>query len=299
MIKKGRLISREARIETTTLCNAACTICPREKLSRARETMPFLHFCKLADEVKRLGAEMVALFGYGEPLLDPRIADKIRVCTDLGMKTTITTNASLLTPKKRDALFDAGLTEIRFSCHGIGKNYEDVHRKLLWDVVLTNILNFIDANCTVVTNVSVIPLHDEIIDEIKGFWLPLVDHLEIWKPHNWTDGRTFRDLERKKRTCGRPFSGPIQINADGKMMVCCFDYNARLMIGSTHHDTIRDILEGDELGYIQAKHADGNLAGLVCETCDQLNEEQSSPLLFSNRDLELGKTSTFKVKIGD
>ena len=299
MIRNGKLVSPEVRIETTNLCNARCTICPREKMTRPKRTMDFDTFRELAIQCKDLGAEMATLFGYGEPLVDKGIYQKIAFCNGLGLKTTITTNASLMDDLKGEMLLDAGLTEIRFSVHGFGKDYEEVHG-LDWDETIDNIDAFL-AICgnECVTNVSVIPLHDEPLAEIRDFWEKRVDYLEIWRPHNWTDGRAFREVKRRKKTCGRPFNGPIQINADGKMMVCCFDYDGKLTIGDTNENSIQQILEGDELRYIQDKHMEGNLFGLLCESCDQLNIEDVSPLLYSNRDFELGKTSTFKTKIGE
>ena len=45
------------------------------------------------------------------------------------------------------------------------------------------------------------------------------------------------------------------------------------------------------------KHRFGNLLGLPCLSCDQLNIEAQSPLLYSNRDpdMEINKTSTAKI----
>jgi hypothetical protein len=151
------------------------------------------------------------------------------------------------------------------------------------------------------THVSVIPMHSENIDAIKEFWLGMVDYLEIWRPHNWVYGKNYRRNNRRKSTCGRPFSGPVQINADGKMMVCCFDYNAEMTVGDTYESTIEDILKGDKFNKIVKKHALGDLIGLPCEKCDQLNEytEEDYPLLYSNRDKEkkINVTSSTKFEL--
>jgi hypothetical protein len=84
------------------------------------------------------------------------------------------------------------------------------------------------------------------------------------------------------------------------MMVCCFDFDSQLTIGDTYKDSIKDILLGTPMQIIQAAHSDGDLGGLICSGCDQLNEEEESPLLYSNRDKELrvGRTSVTKFKLG-
>jgi len=136
---------------------------------------------------------------------------------------------------------------------------------------------------------------DESIDDIRRFWEPNVNWLEVWRPHGWAGGRDYRDLNPKKKTCGRPFRGPVQINADGKMMVCCFDFDARLIVGDTYKKTIKEILKDKPFIRIREKHESGDLSGLICQTCDQLNEGEDV-LLYSNRDpdKQLGCTSSTK-----
>ena len=272
-------------------------------MTRPQVIMPNEHFFMLVDEAKMLGADTISVFGYGEPLLDRDICDKIEYCTRQGMRTFITTNGSLLDIGTTYGLFEAGLSHIRFSVHGIfAKDYEAVHH-LPFTETLRNIFNFIVLNrkrnerkCE--TSISTIPMAGESIEDIRAMWEPHVNFLEIWKPHNWTDGRNFRKVIRRKQTCGRPFNGPVQINADGKMMVCCFDYDAKLTVGDTYENTIEEILRSDSFEHIRACHKSGNLEGLICDVCDQLNEGDT-PLLYSNRDPEmnLNTTSTTKVKI--
>ena len=74
-----------------------------------------------------------------------------------------------------------------------------------------------------------------------------------------------------------------------------------MTIGDTYKDSVESILFGYELEKIKYKHDIGDLTGLPCEVCDQLNEydEENSPLLYSNRDpnKEIGVTSTLKEKL--
>jgi len=42
---KSKLEHPEVRIETTNHCNAACVMCPREKMTRPKTTMSIDHFC--------------------------------------------------------------------------------------------------------------------------------------------------------------------------------------------------------------------------------------------------------------
>lgn len=299
-----RLKNPEVRIETTSKCNANCTICPREQIKRRKVVMPNDHFRELVDQANSMGAQLISVFGYGEPLTDSGLAKKVKYCTFRGLDTFITTNASLLDVDKIFNLLEAGLTHIRFSVHGIwSKDYEKVHRGLDFTHTLRNIFNFIVVNndrykhkCKV--SMSVIPMHDEALEHIIWFWEPHVDWLEVWKPHGWAGAKKFRNItEKRKKTCGRPAKGPVQINADGKMMVCCFDSSAKMTVGDTYKESIENILKGEKFDIIRKIHNDWgiNESALPCRNCDQLNIGDD-PLLYSNRDKKLleGRTSSSK-----
>jgi radical SAM protein with 4Fe4S-binding SPASM domain len=262
------------------------------------------HFNSLVDQAKELGADTISVFGYGEPLLDLGIINKVAYCTKLGLDTFITTNASLLQVDMATMLLRAGLKKIRFSCHGVYKNYDKVHKPLRFEDTIRNITNFISKNrvkfhsqCR--TAMSVIPMHGESVEEIRKFWDNAMDELEIWRPHNWTDGKGFRDLTKKrKKTCGRPYKGPVQINSDGNMMVCCFDYDAKMTVGNTHTSTIEEILKSDRFRFVRKCHDNGTLGNLPCSTCDQLNIGDD-PLLYSSVDkaCSIGRTSSTKFNL--
>lgn len=285
------LLNPELRIENTNLCNAKCVICPREKMTRKLEVMPTEHFENLVKQACSLGTEMISIFGYGEPLMDSEIVDKLKLARNF--TTFITTNASLLTTDLSIKLLNAGLNKIRFSVHGWDKNYEKVHG-LNYETTKHNIENFVRINKNCHVSYSVIPMFGESVEEIKDMYQGC--ELEIWKPHNWTDGRAFRGARQRKLTCGRPFNGPVQINADGKIMVCCFDYDGKMIVGDTYKDSIEDIVKGDRFNAIREAHREGNLKGLPCETCDQLNIGDN-PLLYSTIEQGIGKTSSIKFKL--
>lgn len=298
-----KLINPEVRIENTNRCNARCQICPREKMTRKLCTMEMDHFQNLVDQSVLLGADTISIFGYGEPLIDKAISDKVRYCAQKGLSTFLTTNAALLTDECAKQLIDSGLSHIRFSVHGFRENYNKVHRGLSWNRTRKNIFNFVNQNSSTKTSISVIPTNGEPIYRIRAYWESVVDYLEIWRPHNWAGGRSYRGLTvmKRKKTCGRPANGPLQIQANGKMIVCCFDYDGLLEIGDTYKNSIAEILDGKLLKYYKRCHETNLVDHLICGKCDQLNIETESPLLYSNRDetREAGKTSSTKFKLGE
>lgn len=301
-----KLINPEVRIENTNLCNADCTICSHNSMKRPKGTMETAFFEKLVRQAKDLGAKTISPFGFGEPLIDKNLEGKIAICDELGLYTFITTNGSLCTWDRIYDLFSCGLNHLRFSVHGLTKqDYENVHRGLKFNHVMTNILStfYIKKYFPhVEISISVIPMHGESIGEIRQFWEheEAVDYLEIWRPHNWSSKKNYRKRAlARKHTCNRPTRGPLQIQWDGKVIPCCFLIDAELVLGDTHKSTLEEILKGQPYKELRERHEIGDLKGLPCEHCDQLNIEEISPLLYSNRDEEkrIDCTSSMKFKI--
>jgi len=278
-------------------------------MTRDKACMPNVVFYDLIVQAKNLGAETISIFGFGEPLMDEQLAWKVKECSHFGLNTFVTTNASLLTAEKSRALLEAGLSHIRFSVHGItARDYEKVHKGLKFFPVIYNMAKFVqlnedDFNKSCKISVTVIPMHGELIDSIKDFWESGIDYLEIWRPHGWGGKRIYRKplKEKKKTMCERPFSGPVQIQADGRVIPCCFITDAEIVLGDIYKDTIEDILKGKLYEELRDRHRQGDLKGLPCETCDQMYvyNKSNSPLLYSSRDIEMNinVTSSTKFKL--
>src|SRR5688572_11886338 len=69
----------EVRYEVTDHCNADCIMCPRDLHADARPhgVMDLDAYCRSIDEVSALGARQIVLTGFGEPLMDRTLEEKI------------------------------------------------------------------------------------------------------------------------------------------------------------------------------------------------------------------------------
>ena len=68
-------------VETTAKCNLYCPMCPRETHKQPKEDMTDEIFTRLVSEAGS-SAEHMMLIGLGEPLLDPKIFDRIEYLRD-------------------------------------------------------------------------------------------------------------------------------------------------------------------------------------------------------------------------
>ena len=302
----GKLINAECRIETVNFCNGACTICSHDKMTRPKGIMSDLFFKELVTQAKKMEAKLISPFGFGEPLFDPTLKDKIQICTNFELETFITTNGSLCFRDRILSLFDAGLNHLRISVHAITQeNYSKIHLHLNWDQLITNIFYILQmkyAFPNIRVSIIVIPMHGESVDQVKNFWEKTfgIEDIEIWKAHNWGETKNYRRASKKKlKTCGRPFRGPIQIEWDGTIIPCCFLTDNELTLGNVKGRSLKDVLLDYPYQELREKHEIGDLKGLPCESCDQRFIEEQPVLLYSkhNPDCNINKTSSLNFDL--
>jgi hypothetical protein len=149
---------------------------------------------------------------------------------------------------------------------------------------------------------------DENIDQVPAWiehWDGIVDGIEVWKPHNWVDGKQYRTISNDRlSTCERPARGPLQVQVDGTMNVCCFDYDGAMLIGDLEKQSFTEILTGPELERIRELHATGRADELpLCAVCDQRDppEEKEKYMVhcsFDDKSERVRRTSSGYERVG-
>jgi MoaA/NifB/PqqE/SkfB family radical SAM enzyme len=287
-----KLSHPEVRYEVTDHCNASCIMCPRDEHEhgRAHGIMDQDKYEKSIDEVVSLGAKNIVLTGFGEPMLDKKLELKIAYAKKQGLFTYIISNGSVLNSKRAEKILKAGLDEIRISFYGMGSDtYNTVMQGLDFETTKNGLLKFIklrdEHNFKTKIQISYLTLPENEKDEqhFREFWEPLVDAIEIWRPHNFGDGRDYRDRIEVKTTCGRPETGPLQIQWDGEVIPCCYDYNNKIVLGNAFEQPVLEILNEKKYRLLRYAHKAG-LFNLFpyCDQCDQLLPH-SDALVYSNR----------------
>lgn len=308
----------EVRIEPTNLCNYTCVMCPRDTHDRDKGYMPMDFYRSIVDEVIPMGAKQITLVNFGEPFIDPTLEDKIKYATDKGLRTYLISNASLFHlpsksefaktfPDKKmtkiEAAIRAGLTELRLSFYGADKKtYEEIMVGGKFEQVEAN-LKLVQDLRVKYGNEIVSPTTKKVIhspeisayflefkekdsDEMKKFLdytKDIADYIEVWHPHNFGNGREYRELKVEKKSCGRPNSGPIQINWKGIVVPCCFDYNEEIPLGNVAQQTVEEVLYGTAYDKLRELHNSKNFEGVpYCDKCDQLCERNNALVISTN-----------------
>ena len=297
--------TNEARIENCTLCNYKCVFCPHSTtFTRKKEIMSFELFSTIINKLPSQITD-ITISGFGEPFLDKGLLNKIRLARKKNYDVHVVTNGSLLTESIIDELLQLEVSDIRISFHSVNrstyknitgtnnKNYETVLHSIgyIWKNK--------GAKTQLIITADVVGSVDEEVSMLREVFDGKVDLLEVWKPHNWVDWGSYRDGERVKQTCGRPFNGPLQIQVDGTINMCCFDYNGELEIGDLKTQTLDEIYSSKMYNKIVSFHKGNKMDYLICNECDQLRDV-GSIVYYNNKYKEedrVGKLSTSYKKI--
>ena len=290
-----KLLHPEVRYEVTDHCNATCVMCPRDKHEHGREhgIMDQAQYEKNIDEVVALGARKVVLTGFGEPMLDKRLENKIAYASKKNLSTYFITNGSAMTAKRARKLMEAGLSEMRVSFYGMRpETYNAVMQGLDFERTKKGILEFlrirdeIGAHTRVQMSYLELDLNKGDEQAFREFWEPKVNAIEIWKPHNFGDGRDYRFREHSvdhKNTCGRPENGPLQIQWNGEVIPCCYDYNNQIILGNAFDTPVLEILNSDKYRLLRYAHRAKQFSMFpYCDQCDQLLPHAEA-LVYTNR----------------
>lgn len=287
------LNTTEVRIENSTKCNHKCVFCPLNngKFKREKTIMSdSLYLYLLAKITKEQNNfDTLTISAMGEPFMDNSIYNKIQIAHDFGFKNIhVLTNGSLINDKELIRILDKNiLSSIRVSLHAIN---DDKHKEITGVSDLLNILDTIKLInshkrntkliLTTVVNNANKNHYPEIIHEFDD----KCDLLEIWHAHNWTNTFHFRNNQIISKTCGRPFNGPLQVQVDGTVNMCCFDYNGEILLGDLKKNSLHDIFNNREFNNLKYYHENGRLedTDYVCKNCDQrMNKENS--LIYTNK----------------
>lgn len=299
--------TNEIRIENCTLCNYSCQFCPHSTnaFTRKREVMSDELYKKIIDKTALELPQIteVTVSGFGEAFLDKGIINKIYYAKNRGYRVHVVTNGSRLTKEVVDHLLYV-IDDIRISLHTtVEENYIKITGARQGQ--LQHILDMIDYISThslkkqsrIIITADIIKENKNDLDKLINDLGDKVDLIEAWKPHNWVTWGSYRKGPVVKETCGRPWNTPIQVQVDGTVNMCCFDFNGELLLGDLKTQSFKEIFSGEEVEHIRECHSSIEKiksCDLICSQCDQIRDT-GSIVLYNNKYSEkdrIGKTST-------
>ena len=281
-------------IEISNICNLQCSFCP--VVDRDKKIMGLPLFEKILKQVAPL-TEQVCLHLMGEPLAHPEFEALIKICEQEEVKINLTTNGVLLNRYADLLSTSPAFHQINFSIHSFKDNFKDKSimpyltdilnfSKLcferrpelyinyrLWNIFETNtqnesnkdilksIANFFDVDIKEYNDVGSI--------KSKRIWNRVYLHFD--SRFEWPHPQM--PLQSTKGFC-HALSSHIGIHADGTVVPCCLDKEARLDLGNCDTKSLGEILEGQRARTMREGFTARKLAEDLCQRCTYIKRFQ-------------------------
>mgnify|MGYP001572631586 CR=1 FL=1 len=268
-------------VESTSICNLKCKMCPRNSNPIKLGSMETGLFNKIVDEAKNYGKRSFCLHLFGEPLADNTIIDKIKYIKKSNPENSVllTTNGVLLTSEISKALIENKVDKIAISIHSPdAKTYQNITGFDKLEAVEKNIKELIRlkkesffSNPKIILRVIRMPENEHEIKDFIKKWEKYPVKIEIRDEHNYggkIESNPLKNPPRKRYPCYHLWFSP-GINWVGETTICCDDVSRQATIGDTNNSTVHEIWNGDALKKYRKYHLSGQYDKIsACKNCD-------------------------------
>lgn len=194
----------------------------------------------LIDSVKD-GKIVLKLYGYGEPLMNPKFFEMIKYLKNKCFHPVLSTNGSFIMTKKfNDVLMLNVINEIYVSVDShIKEDFEKIRKGLNFNLIMNNILYLKEQikNSKLKTKLNIqivkLPYNEKTCNKTVDFFL-----------NSGIDAGIIEDMYTRKRLNGLicPFiQHTLFIYTNGDIQKCCLDPIGETKIGNINKMSLRDV----------------------------------------------------------
>ncbi|HMY85556.1 MAG: SPASM domain-containing protein [Saprospiraceae bacterium] len=285
-------------IEPTTACNLRCPECPSglRAFSRPTGNLKEDFFRKIIDE---LGNKLFYLIFYfqGEPYINPKFLEMVHYASQKNIYTITSTNGHFLDDENARKTIESGLSRIIISVDGTTQEvYQSYRREGNLETVLNGARNLVrwknELNSptphiifqflVVKPNEHQIPeiyrLAKEIgVDEVKLKTAQIYDYeqgnelipsIDKYSRYRKQANGTYRIKNQLLNHCWKLWHSCV-ITWNGTVVPCCFDKDAKYMLGDLKKDSFRKIWYGKLYDGFRRKILAGRDQIDICRNCTE------------------------------
>lgn len=275
---------RQIQVETSNICNHACTFCAYTQMQRPKRHMDRGLFRRVVSEAYECGAREIGLFAGAEPLACKWIGEYITHCRDIGYEYIyISTNGALADEGKFKEILDAGIHSIKFSVNGGTRAvYKDVHGRDDFDRVIANIKYVNSYRAMVPQKVFLavsfvgMPHTDHSFSNLKELLSTDVDEIIYYEASNQS-GQMPELPDPPYRDCHLPFN-KAHISREGYLKACCNDYDNLLAIENLNTMSMLEAWHSEKFRALRRRHMSDTLEGTVCANCIRASKVKPAPI---------------------
>lgn len=287
-------------IETTTICNAKCTVCPREdhyghRYGYMENDLFEKIILDLRDNHKV--ESLIRFGGMGDSSCDRFLLERLRFIKKEAphFKVALSSNMERWKTEYSEAIINEELAaHMNFSILAYSEKFsEKVYKdKNLAAIGRVKIDEFFELNekagRPIYTEIYSLMLDglDDDIKKIKDRYWGLASDFEIWQPHSWSNlYPDLRESQEERCPCKSVTRmDQIMIGIYGDIVPCSMDINYNLSIGSVKNQSIEEIMTGEKCQILQALNVDGKIeTRSTCNGCVYLNAKPAEVLLESKK----------------
>ena len=273
------------KIEVTSRCNFRCSYCAAGNRLRPVGDMDRDFLFRILREAKGIGVREIGMFLLGESFLLKELPEYIRYAKkEVGIEYIyLTTNGSLCTPQRLEAVIDAGLDSLKFSINAATpKKYAKMHGVDCFERVMEH-LRWLgerrgQPGFRMKTSVSSIYveedreeldlLREEVLRHVDEFYyLPYYNQAGHVRSVSGVVGNPGR-LENPVASipCWGLFNS-AKISWDGWLTACYFDHDNRFEIADLHETSLAEAWHHPKFVELRRQHLEGTVENSLCAEC--------------------------------
>ena len=302
-IKKPKVFN----IETTNYCNMKCIMCPRTTLmTRKNIWIEDDTFLKIINQIQpysnqdlekfwnfveteygltgnepnentfyfHVVSRCVILHGYGEPLLDKKIIERIKACSKRDIPTYFSCVPANLTLERAREVMDAGLTVFKFSIdalddewqkkiRGNQNNFNTSYRTLLEIINLKETQGY----RTLLVPTMIALSEDTASRQMHSRFMELWEGKDVFAYVKSQDNRWLLEEDEsmanhshyEAQYCEFPWTS-LTVMADGSVVPCTQDYDTEMVLGNVNEKTLEEIWNGEPYKKLRRMHITGKFS---------------------------------------
>ncbi len=270
-------------IETTNFCNAKCIMCPHTIMKRPQKIMNDKIFNKIIYRLKceKIKPKVFILNGFGEPLIDLKIIDRIRIIKKEfpNSKVKLYSNFNLASLKKINDLINSQLDEINISLNGYNRqNYQKV-MKIDFTKTINNLKTLIkikkekESQLKIRLSMTLVKHNEKSALKFIKKWEKIVDSVSVNKVHDY-NGSIKNHINKFKINFNKePFPckylwDTITFDVNGEIVLCCLDYESKYTFGKIKLTPILKSYYSSKFESVREKHFSSQIKDIkICRHC--------------------------------
>ncbi|MCK5579897.1 MAG: radical SAM protein [Candidatus Omnitrophica bacterium] len=299
-------------LETTNACNMRCKMCPRTTMmTRKIETMNLELFEKIADQLRPFSKEewqtwesfvkknyhivpqdmsenhfflyviprVVVLHGYGDPLLDKEMPQRVKILNARGVPCYFSCNPANINIDKTVEIFENGLDYIKYSIESVddlrhkeirGKasNFTESYKKIMELLELKKQHGYKTKIVITMLNLDTPEQKKEFESLREAF-----SGKDVYVYLKSQDQKWYEDKQQPTQSihwtefCQFPWSS-MTIKSNGEAAMCVEDFDNEIILGDAREESLYDIWNGAKYRKLRQDHFDSTLGIKCSEQCD-------------------------------